>query len=276
MSQIHTIGDPWQNVNLFFFQHADDTRELSTAVPAGADRYLIPMKMGIIDHDRFLGQSNENQAAGGRNQKQTARHGLRATRRIEYNICQFAVGMRRRTNADACSKAFAPFVLFNHVHIAARDPGKLCHSQANWSGPNHQHRFSWLQIAPDDRMRANSQSLDQGKLFEREFFRFIQERYRNVKQILHASINVNSDHLYVFATIGMPDSACTAFAATNIGFDCTMISHIDAGFIGAYLHNLSRQLMSQDSRIGIDGMLACKSVKIASTNPHFENAEESL
>src|SRR6185437_13588269 len=65
MFQIHTIGDPWQNVNLFFFQHADDTRELSTAVPAGADRYLIPMKMGIIDHDRFLGQSNETRRPEG-------------------------------------------------------------------------------------------------------------------------------------------------------------------------------------------------------------------
>ena len=152
----------------------------------------------------------------------------------------------------------SPFAIdsfLQHRH-PPRSPSELGHGEANRTNSYHQSGLPLPNFAAAYCMRANPESFDQGKLFQREFFRLVQKRQRNRQELLHPAIQMNTDHAKAFAAVGAACQARFALSATNIRFDRTAIAGANTEIICADFDDFSGKFVPKYSGIRIDGTSA--------------------
>jgi hypothetical protein len=100
----------------------------------------------------------------------------------------------------------------------------------------------------------------------------VQQFDGNGKIFLHSSIYMDSKKVNIFATIVPTHCACPALPAAHVGLNGTVISSLNSMIIGQHFGHHPGQFMTNNPRIGIDWLAACKCVKVASTYAYLLHA----
>jgi hypothetical protein len=87
---------------------------------------------------------------------------------------------------------------------------------------------------------------------------------------------MNSVKAQVFTTVGVTAKTRATRTAGNIRIDGTLVADPDLSSVLWNVDDLSSQFMSQDTRIGINGVAPGKRMKITATDAHPANADQSF
>jgi hypothetical protein len=78
----------------------------------------------------------------------------------------------------------------------------------------------------------------------------------------------------LLATVGSTAKACSAFAAIDVWVNRAFVADLQFGSIPGNLNDLARKLMTQDSRIRVNGVAPGEGMEVAATNSDSSNTYE--
>src|SRR5579871_870863 len=93
---------------------------------------------------------------------------------------------------------------------------------------------------------------------------------------LHSPVDVHADQTKPFAAVCPSRLARTTLTATYIRFNGASVSDLQPVFAFCNPCNFARKFVSENARIGINGMPASQSMEIASTDPDPMHSNQGL
>lgn len=125
-------------------------------------------------------------------------------------------------------------------------------------------------------MSADPKSFHQSKLIQRKSLRFMKQPKRHRQKRLHATVDMHAKKSKVFAAIGAANPARMTFAAIDVRLDRTMIADPDAQYVFRNVGDFAGKFMAQNARVGVCGMIARQSVKVAAADTNAPDADKRL
>ena len=229
----------------------------------------------IVETHTVVHEADEDNAAAERSPRRRLFHRRFVSGRIEDDIEEL-IRFRHGLETELFRKLSADGIGIEYGDFAAREIRELGTGEANRPGPDDEHRLPQIHACPFHRMFADAERFDEGKLIERERFRFVQMGDGNRNEFPHAAIGMYAEAGERLAAVRPPGPAHGAFAAVQIRFHGAAIANLQAEFIRGNGFNFNAEFVAKNAGISEERLPAGKGVQVGAADADPPNADEGV